>query len=126
METIDLTEENFATVIKDNDTVLVDFWATWCGPCQQFAPIFAASAEKNPDIVHAKLDTEIVPGISESIGINAIPTLMAFREGVPVFRQAGALPAASLTEVIEQVRELDMDEVRRELAAKKPETAQDG
>lgn len=116
MTPIELTDDNFESTIKDNDIVLVDFWATWCGPCHQFAPIFERSAEENPEIVHGKLDTEAARGIAAAAGITAIPTLMAFREGVLVFNQAGALPATALAQVVEAVKNLDMREVRTDLA----------
>lgn len=97
MTTIELTDDNFTSTINDNDNdiVLVDFWASWCGPCLQFAPVFEQSSEDNPEIVHAKLDTEAQRRVPAAVGITAIPTLMAFREGVLVFNQAGAPPAAS-------------------------------
>jgi thioredoxin len=116
MTTIELTDSTFESTIKDNDIVLVDFWATWCGPCRQFAPIFEQSAAKNPDVVHGKLDTEAAERTAAAAGITAIPTLMAFRDGILVFNQAGALPAAALAEVVDSVRNLDMDEVRKDLA----------
>jgi thioredoxin len=123
MTTVELTDDNFESTITDNDIVLVDFWATWCGPCHQFAPIFERSAEENPEIVHGKLDTEAAQRISAAAGITAIPTLMAFREGVLVFNQAGALPATALAQVVEAVKKLDMREVRADLATQAEKAA---
>lgn len=123
MTSIELTDDNFETTIKDNDIVLVDFWATWCGPCKQFAPIFEQSAKDNPNIVHGKLDTEAEQRTAAAAGITAIPTLMAFREGVLVFSQAGALPATALAQVVESVKSLDMREVRTDIAAQNDKSA---
>jgi thioredoxin 1 len=116
MATRDITAEEFEALITENDMVLVDFWADWCGPCKRFSPVFEASSEKHPDIVYAKVDTETAPELVSSAGIVSIPTLMAFREGVLVFNQAGALPAAGLEQVVESVRNLDMDEVRKQIS----------
>ena len=116
MATIELTEANFQETIEGNDIVLVDWWASWCGPCRMFAPIFEAAAEEHPDIVFGKVDTEAQRGLAAAGNIMSIPTLMVFREKVLVFSQPGALPAAALQEVITKVRELDMDEVHRAIA----------
>lgn len=112
MATVELTDDTFEKTVTENDIVLVDFWATWCPPCRMFEPVFEASSEANPDIVHAKMDTDAQPGVPTAAQVTSIPTLMAFREGILVFRQAGALPAPALKQVVEAVKGLDMDEVR--------------
>jgi thioredoxin 1 len=114
--TIELDETTFEETIAGNDIVLVDWWASWCGPCRMFAPIFEEAAAANPDIVFAKVDTEYQAGLAGALDIMSIPTLMIFREQVLVFSQPGALPAAALDDLIRQVRTLDMDEVHRAVA----------
>ena len=116
MATTTLTTENFVQTIQENDIVLVDFWAAWCGPCRAFAPTFEKASVAHPDITFGKIDTEDQQELAGAAGITSIPTLMIFRGGIPVFSQAGALPAAALESLIEQVRALDMDEVRQKVA----------
>jgi len=116
MTTQALTAANFEQTVLGNDIVLVDFWAAWCGPCRMFAPIFEQAALAHPDIVFAKVDTEAERALAGSARITSIPTLMAFRDGVLVFSQPGALPAASLEQVITGIRGLDMDDVRANVA----------
>lgn len=116
MATIELTGENFEASVKGNDILFVDFWAAWCGPCRQFAPTYEAASEAHPDITFGSVDTEDQRQLAGEAAVSSIPTLMAFREGILVFRQAGALPAPALDQLIEAVRGLDMDDVRREIA----------
>lgn len=107
--TQDLTAEQFNDTINGNDIVLVDFWASWCGPCRAFAPTFAASSEKHPDVVHAKVDTEAEQQLAAAADIRSIPTLMAFKKGKLVFNQAGALPPPALEELVQKVKDFDID-----------------
>jgi thioredoxin 1 len=116
VSTVDLTEATFEQTVNGDGIVLVDFWADWCGPCQMFAPIYEQASETHDDVVFGKVDTEAEQALAARFGIRSIPTLMAFREGVLVFAQPGALPEPALQQLIGAVRDLDMDDVRRQVA----------
>lgn len=116
MATIDVTEATFEQTVTGEGIVLVDAWAAWCGPCRAFAPTFEAASENHPDATFAKLDTEAHQGLAAALQIQSIPTLMIFRDGIMVYRDAGALPPAALEDLIGQVKGLDMDDVRRQVA----------
>ncbi|HZC52699.1 MAG TPA: thioredoxin [Mycobacterium sp.] len=119
MATVNLTEERFEAAIAGEGITLVDWWAAWCGPCRMFAPVFEAASEQHADITFAKVDTEAERALAGAARIMSIPTLMAFRDGILVFSQPGALPARALEQVIAAVRELDMDQVREQVAAQR-------
>ena len=124
MSTVALTEETFEDTVTREGITLVDWWASWCGPCRMFAPVFQAASEKHPDVSFGKVDTEDQPALAGAARITSIPTLMAFRDGILVFSQPGALPAAALEQVIQAVRNLDMDDVRDQLAQQEKQASQ--
>ena len=116
MAVVEMTKENFDETIRNNAVVVLDFWAEWCGPCKAFAPVFEKASTDNDDIVFAKINTEEQPELAQQFGISAIPTLVVFKEQIGIFQQPGALPPAAFTELIEKVREVDMDDVRAKIA----------
>lgn len=112
----ELMSSEFSSFVKQDKPVLVDFWATWCGPCRQFGPVYEEASNKHTDIVFGKVDTDAEQNLARAAQISSIPTIMAFRDGVAVFRQSGALPGAALDDLIQQIRDLDMDQVRASIA----------
>lgn len=120
MSTIELTNENFTEQVESNDILLVDFWASWCGPCRQFAPVYEAASEQHADIRFGSINTEEQHELAAAAEVKSIPTLMAFRDGILVFAQPGALPAEGLEQVIGAVKDLDMDDVRKQIAEQEP------
>ena len=124
MATINVGEKEFEKFITESPIVFVDFWAEWCGPCKMFGPVFEAASEKHPDVVFAKVDTEAEQSLAGAAGITSIPTLMAFRDGILLFRQPGALPAPSLEELIGAIKAADMDEIKKEVAAQEAQLAE--
>jgi len=126
MATLELTEQSFADTVSGNPIVLVDFWASWCGPCRSFAPVYETVSEDNPDIVFAKVDTEAEQGLAGYFQITSIPTLMAIRDGVVLYSQPGALPQASLENLVQAIRDVDMEDVRRKIAEGQAEGRSEG
>ena len=124
MATISVGEKEFEKLITDSSIVFVDFWAEWCGPCKMFGPVFEAASEKHPEVVFAKVDTEAEQSLAGAAGITSIPTLMAFRDGILLFRQPGALPAPSLEELIGAIKSADMEEIKKEVAAQEAQLAE--
>lgn len=124
MATVDLTKDNFVDTVNNNDFVIIDFWAPWCGPCQQFAPVYTEMSEKYPDVVFAKVNTEEEQELAAQFNVRSIPTLAIFREQVILYMEAGALPPAALEEIIGKAGELDMAEVKKQIAEEEKKRAE--
>ncbi len=124
MAAVEITKDNFKETVSKEGIVILDWWAAWCGPCRAFAPTFEAASGKHPDIVFGKIDTDAQPELSGAFEIRSIPTLMVFRDGILLFEQAGALPAAALEDLLKQVRGLDMEQVKKEVEARRNEPPQ--
>ena len=123
MATVELTKDNFETTVTGEGITLVDWWAEWCGPCKQFGPVFENASEQHPDVTFGKIDTEAQGELAAAAQISSIPTLMAFRDGILVFNQAGAMPGQALEQLLQAVRDLDMDDVRRQVAEQQAQQA---
>jgi len=126
MATVELTKDNIESTINDNNIVVIDFWAPWCGPCKSFGPVFKAASEKHTDLVFGKINTDEEQELAGSFGISGIPTLVIFRENIGIFKQAGMLPAAEFDKLIAQIKEMDMDDVRKQIAEQEAAAGGDG
>ncbi|WP_156725138.1 thioredoxin [Streptomyces apocyni] len=126
MSTQELTKDNFDAIVSENDFVVIDFWAEWCGPCRQFGPVYEDVSERHPDVVFGKVDTEAQPELAQAFGVQSIPTLAVIRDQVAIFAQPGALPESTLEDVIGQARKVDMDEVRKAIATEQKEQSEKG